>query len=166
MIVFKILKWIVLLLVSIFVIWVIGRALFCEPDKSILKLTDPLAKEILYYINKNGKPKSLVDIPNLPYKIEECRTDTPYIQKNYMTTEIEHCKFQAKNKEFHIEFNGYIKHKSKKYSFSITITSNTANVYVHYNFDKDKKSNALIQKDFYIHYYRRPFWCGYLRLTQ
>ncbi len=166
MIVFKILKWMVLLLVSIFIIWVIGRALFCEPDKSVLKLTDPLAKEILHYINKHGRPKSLADIPNLPYRMEKCITDKPYIQKHYGTTKTEHCVFRTKNEEFLIEINHFTYYTSKEYSFGITITSEAANAYVHYYFKKDKKINELIQRDFYIHYYKRPFLCGYLRLTQ
>ena len=69
----KILAWIIGVPIAIIALWGVGRLLFCGPDKSIQKVTDPMATAILEYINTHGRPESLADIPNLPYKVEECK---------------------------------------------------------------------------------------------
>ena len=68
----KVIAWIIGLPIAIIVVWGIGRLLFCGPDKSIQQVTDPLATAILNHINAHGKPESLADIPDLPYRVEGC----------------------------------------------------------------------------------------------
>ena len=96
----KILAWIIGAPIAIIALWGVGRLLFCGPDKSIQKVTDPMATAILEYINTHGKPESLADIPNLPYKVEGCK------------------KLAGEDKEV-IEETCYFLYKEHKYSVHI-----------------------------------------------
>jgi preprotein translocase subunit YajC len=50
----------------------------CSPNKKDMKAMKPMAEAIKDYLIEYRLPKSLKDIPNLPYKLEECKTDIRY----------------------------------------------------------------------------------------
>jgi hypothetical protein len=105
----KILAWIIGVPIAIIALWGVGRLLFCGPDKSIQKVTDPMATAILEYINTHGRPESLADIPNLPYKVEECKKKTvyPYDDKGFIEYQNK-CIFLEKDKHYIIEVNNHV----------------------------------------------------------
>ncbi len=65
--------------VAIAVIYLVYRLLMgyfekeCGPNPEDVKVMTPQAEAISNYILKNGIPKSLADIPNLPYALENCK---------------------------------------------------------------------------------------------
>ncbi len=91
------------LLVSLGII--VGYILYtnhaCGPDSGDVKVMKPMAQAISEYIVKHGIPKSLKDIPDLPYELEECKRE----QKNF-----ELCIFYKNNKKYKTEMYilGYI----------------------------------------------------------
>ena len=155
----KILAWIIGLPIAIIVVWGIGRLLFCGPDKSIQKITDPMATAILEYINIHGRPESLMDIPNLPYTVEGCKQLEKYVQKNYKTTESEQCQFTHKKEKFSIKMAHYTAYTSKKYSFGVNIFSSKKNIYIWYYFTQEKSGKKLKLKQSKIRYWVTPFAC-------
>ena len=66
----------------------------CGPNSHDVKIMKPQAKAIAEYIVKNGIPKSLGDIPNLPYELVECE----HRQHN-----LEQCIFYRVNKKYRTE---------------------------------------------------------------
>ena len=73
----KILGWIVVIPVVLFVLLIVARVAFCGPNSSDVKVMKPMAEAIISYIEKNDIPKNIEDIPDLPYKIK-CKTETKY----------------------------------------------------------------------------------------
>ena len=61
----------------------------CGPNRADVKVMKPMAEKISAYIVKNGIPKSLKDIPDLPYGLEGCERDKEF---DYQ----ENCKFENK----------------------------------------------------------------------
>ena len=61
----------------------------CGPNSSDVKVMKPMAQKISAYIVKHGIPKSLKDIPDLPYGLEECEKDKEFDEQ-------ENCKFKHK----------------------------------------------------------------------
>jgi len=60
----------------------------CGPNRSDVKAMKPMAEAIKSYVLKNGMPKSLNDIPNLPYELHQKKNGFPY--------------FEVKNKKYEI----------------------------------------------------------------
>jgi hypothetical protein len=50
----------------------------CGPNSADVKVMKPMAEKISAYIVKNGIPKSLKDIPDLPYGLEGCERSEVY----------------------------------------------------------------------------------------
>ena len=50
----------------------------CGPNIWDIRVMKPMAKAISNYIVKHGIPKSLNDIPNLPYRLEGCKREEYY----------------------------------------------------------------------------------------
>jgi hypothetical protein len=69
----KILGWIIVIPVVLFVLLIVARVAFCGPNSSDVKVMKPMAEKISDYIVKNGIPESLEDIPNLPYELKDCK---------------------------------------------------------------------------------------------
>ena len=74
----KVLGGMVGVLVLIFILIVLARFAFCGPDSADVKVMKPMAEKISEYIVKNGIPKSLKDIPDLPYRLEGCEKSEEY----------------------------------------------------------------------------------------
>jgi hypothetical protein len=75
------------------------RVFFCGPDQADLRVMKPMAEAISDYIIKNKieqMPKSLVEIPNLPYMIKNCRKD--YTLDRYK------CNFISKDRIYEISY--------------------------------------------------------------
>jgi len=53
----------------------------CGPNRSDVKVMKAMTEAIKAHIAKNGIPKSLEDIPNLPYKLKGCKREEYY--QNY-----------------------------------------------------------------------------------
>ncbi|NOR56378.1 MAG: hypothetical protein GQ531_09235 [Sulfurovum sp.] len=53
----------------------------CGPNSHDVKVMKPQAKAIADYIVKKGIPKSLKDIPDLPYVLVECEREENYMAK-------------------------------------------------------------------------------------
>jgi len=66
----------------------------CGPNKKDVSVMKPMAEAISNYIVKNGIPKSLKDIPDLPYELEGCK---------YVEINVEQCFFKQKNKKYQTE---------------------------------------------------------------
>ena len=66
-----------------FVLGVFGfNALYhhtCGPNSADVKVMKPMAEKISDYIVKNGIPKSLKDIPDLPYGLVGCRKNSIFL---------------------------------------------------------------------------------------
>ena len=59
------------------------RFVSCGPSYSDMKKMNPMINAIGNYIARNGIPKSLNDIPNLPYELSGCKRNDYY--ENYKT---------------------------------------------------------------------------------
>jgi hypothetical protein len=66
----------------------------CGPNSADVKVMKPMAEAISSYIIKHGVPKSLEDIPGLPYRLEGCERK----QEN-----LEECYFNFKNNRYESE---------------------------------------------------------------
>lgn len=72
----------------------------CGPNPFTVKKMKPMAEKISEYIIKNGVPKSLKDIPGLPYRLEGCERDKEF---DYQ----ENCKFKNKTIELSFQHGKY-----------------------------------------------------------
>jgi hypothetical protein len=70
----------------------------CGPDPRDVRVMKPMAEAISDYIIKHGVPKSLQDIPNLPYRLEGCETKMELGSRN------ETCTLQYKPRKIDIYF--------------------------------------------------------------
>ena len=77
----------VVFLIAIWAMLVVARFFSCGPNSADVKVMKPMAEKISEYIVKHGIPKSLKDIPDLPYGLEGCE----YEESNY-----EKCYFDEK----------------------------------------------------------------------
>jgi hypothetical protein len=79
----KILGWIIVIPVVLFVLLIVARVAFCGPNSSDVKVMKPMAEKISDYIVKNGIPESLEDIPDLPYGLEGCSKPQDNVEDCY-----------------------------------------------------------------------------------
>ena len=100
----------------------------CGPNSADVKVMKPMAKKISDYIVKNGIPKSLKDIPDLPYELEGCEKK----QKN-----LEKCIFHTNNREYEVEI--YILGDT-----SIEIYSEKTKTGLRYKLKKNSSSNQWL----------------------
>ena len=59
----------------------------CSPNAEDIKLMTPQAEVITNYILQNGIPKSMAEIPNVPYKLENCVRERFYAEHHPYYTE-------------------------------------------------------------------------------
>ena len=87
--------------VLIFLIIPIWHKISCSPNKHDVKIMKPQVKAIADYIVKNGMPKSLKNIPELPYGLIGC---------SHQQHNLERCSFYKNNRKYEVELYvfGYI----------------------------------------------------------
>ena len=66
----KVLGWIIMIPVVLFILLIVARIAFCGPDQSDVRVMKPMGDAIDKYLTTKGKPSSLDSIPNLPYKLK------------------------------------------------------------------------------------------------
>jgi hypothetical protein len=69
----------------------------CLPNAKDVEIMTPQAEVITNYILKNGIPKSLAEIPDLPYRLENCERELLY--KQYRKVGYIEEEFEEKNRE-------------------------------------------------------------------
>jgi len=133
-----------------FVAFIIGFYLYvklsCGPNLFDVRIMYPMAEKISQYIEKHGIPKSLKDIPDLPYGLEGCERSEEYLKgdnnggmektskgKAILYNVREKCHFK------NIELSYWLQ-KDSDVSISITLSSKNR-TYVDYGggAEKDKK---------------------------
>lgn len=155
-------KRVFVLWMSGLVIWIVGlmafRAFACGPDSYDVKIMKPQVKAIAEYIVKNGIPKSLEDIPSLPYALKECERKVQYeagyyeVLKSkegaeYIVIE-EKCMFLNQKKTYDLRL-WFVKHY-KSFSSShgnIYLSNKVTETTVEYGIDSDEKGTYLIAKN-------------------
>jgi hypothetical protein len=65
------------------------RVFFCGLDQSDVRVMKSMAEKISQHIVKHGIPKSLKDIPGLPYELEGCEEKIDYTNKRKPVNTIE-----------------------------------------------------------------------------
>jgi len=87
----KVLKRSGVLVLVYVVTMVVGTMVFssmyekeCTPNEEDVKVMKPMAETISNYIVKHGIPKSLEDIPDLPYELECEEVEEEYLAMNYI----------------------------------------------------------------------------------
>ncbi len=100
----KISKWTLKLFGVFLAVAVIGSMAFsykyqkeCGPDPEDVKVMKPMAKAISDYIVKHGIPRSLSEIPNLPYKLEGCKREEYYQNTNNFPHTYDHVPKEKAN---------------------------------------------------------------------
>jgi len=75
----------IIVVIGSFIFGLLGFSIYykhtCDPNEEDIKVMKPMAKKISEYIVKNGIPKSLKDISDLPYALEKCRKEITYADK-------------------------------------------------------------------------------------
>jgi len=121
----------VLLLVYVIVV-IVGAMIFtsqytkeCSPNKEDVKVMTPMAKAISDYIATDGIPKSLKDIPDLPYVLIGCNKS----QEN-----VEHCSFYVENSKYSLELYRLL-------TLYLTIENKINKTGIYYDFKKDNRQD-------------------------
>ena len=84
----------VLISLGIIVLYHLYVTYTCGPDPRDVRVMKPMANAISDYIVKHGIPKSLSEIPGLPYKLEGCKKKEGFPYSLF-------CTF---NKDYSVEF--------------------------------------------------------------
>jgi len=87
----------------------------CGPNRADVKIMKPMAEKISEYIEKHGIPKSLKDIPDLPYELVGCERKMEYWKTKIVGAEkvknlsdatgiiiYENCNFKMNNEKYYI----------------------------------------------------------------
>ena len=74
----KIILWIIALPFILLASYAVLRIIFCRPNPFTVHTATPVVKKIASYIEENGLPNTLDEIPNLPYKLKECTRKEVY----------------------------------------------------------------------------------------
>ena len=128
----------------------------CGLDRRDIKVMESMAKTISEYILKKGIPKSLGDIPNLPYKLNGCQREKYYesetgkrVSKDeaYKYVQITDCK-TTRNISVHFRIANYFKGDEyiEANSTYISIDCKSPNR-TYYEIGLNKESNKT---DFYV----------------
>ncbi len=87
----------VLISLGIIVLYHLYVTYTCGPDPEDVKVMKPMAKAISDYIVKHGIPKSLSEIPNLPYRLEGCKREEYYQNTNNFPHTYDHVPKEKAN---------------------------------------------------------------------
>ncbi len=90
----------------------------CGPNAQDVKVMKSMAKAISGYIIKYGIPKSLSDIPNMPYKLEGCKKKEGFSYSLF-------CIF---NKDYSVEFADDPSHRYYSVNFYAPSSSTGMNI--------------------------------------
>ncbi|WP_428739775.1 hypothetical protein [Sulfurimonas sp.] len=101
----------------------------CGPNSTDVKIMTPQAEAISNYILKNGLPaSSLSEIPDLPYKLHECKKEIQFTDQNLQTMKDknladhiiknEECFFSSNDSNYLIQSSVIEKFKANKYAYS------------------------------------------------
>lgn len=149
---FKSIGFLFLVFIVIFFLMLVVRAFFCGPDKSVEKVSFPLARAIIEHIEAKGIPDKLEKIEKLPYELVSCnqklrehketdyKTKKQYVRFNEKT---ENCTFQFDNKLSKVDFitetyrDGYI---------WVSINVIQENTFIHYEAEYSSKENEFSKK--------------------
>ena len=85
----KILGWIIATPFIALVLFIVTRYMFCNPKREVVKVATPMVQKIADYIVENEFPESFEDIPDLPYRLEGCKTKIEYTKNNQIVTKKE-----------------------------------------------------------------------------
>jgi len=90
----KILKWIIALPFIALALFVLARFALCRPNYFTVKTATPMVEKIADYIVENGVPERLSNIPDLPYRLKECKKNIVYEKED----ELHDIKVKVKEK--------------------------------------------------------------------
>jgi len=156
----KVLAWIVGTPLVLFGLLLLARFVGCGPDSADVKVMKPMAEKISEYIVKNGIPKSLKNIPDLPYELEGCKGKQTYYKfdnKAFTNIEVslkkdaefkvidETCYFANKAKHYYIELNEDYTFRDSG-SLIIKIKNDNSGTGIQYFFKIDQKDNVYIER--------------------
>jgi len=140
----------------------------CSPNKDDIAIMKPMAQKIADYIVTNGIPKSLEDIPDLPYVVEGCEMNKEYwdYKGNIVIKDIallykinEKCKYA--NNNISINFGVTLWIKDNLWSGMIKLTSiNKTTLF--YSFESDNK-NTFKFDDIHIGSHKDDGICNPMR---
>lgn len=105
----KILKWIIALPFIALALFVLARFALCRPSYSVVKTATPMVEKMADYIVKQGMPESLDDIPDLPYKLEDCKKNIKYRKMGIPVVDVdskEKSDFSISTESCHFSVNG------------------------------------------------------------
>jgi len=150
----RILAGVIILPILFFIVIGTVRFFACGPDREVVKVASPVAKIIADDILKNGIPKSLKDIDGLPYKLEGCKREEKFedrdggkVAKNkaFLAEIQERCSFSINKKKYKVSiwFAMHFIDYDSTHGF-LTIFNGATSTGIDYNFDYSKKANQLI----------------------
>ena len=155
----KVLKWILMLPLIALALFVLARFLSCGPNSADVKIMKPMAEKISNYIVKNGIPKSLKDIPDLPYGLEGCERSEEYwdnsnnktsdIEKRFSFQMDEKCYFYHKNRTIKLDFgaSSYIKNYPNEWGVSINMRNSQTETVLKSGLSLKKEGDHFIMND-------------------
>ena len=123
----------------------------CNPNQADVEVMRPMAEKISDYIVKNGIPRSLKDIPDLPYKLKECKKEITYRDENDQRMKyipetlkreekMEICTFKNITIRFRLDKN--LKEKDAKWDGSLRMRSSSDTAL--YNSIEQNQENKFI----------------------
>ena len=152
----KIFGWFIATLFIFIGLFLVLRFVYCRPNYFVVKTAKPVAEKIADYIVKNGIPKSLDEIPNLPYKLTNCKRTHKYTKEvglkeiNVATQKEAEWKEVDEQCSLDTEDNYYYQVSfwfAKSYKFpkrtSGRLEIKSSNTIVAASFKKDDKNNLI-----------------------
>ena len=121
------------LVIISFVLGMSGHLIYykhtCGPNKKDVSVMKPMAEAISNYIVKNGIPKSLEDIPDLPYELEGC---------NKVQDNVEDCYFYSNKSRY------FLRLYELSEGLSIEIENTVTRTGIYRDFRKNNKKNQWL----------------------
>ena len=133
----------------------------CGPNSADVKVMKPMAEKISAYIIKNGIPKSLKDIPDLPYGLVGCERSQEYWDGNnnkinnintaYSFQIDEKCIFFDNNNQIELSFGAsrLMENLPNQWEGVVKMTSSKETVLKHY-FKTDKNNKIIFDENLSI----------------
>jgi len=132
----------------------------CGPNSSDVKVMKPMAQKIADHIVAHGIPKSLKDIPDLPYRLEGCVMKIIYqneydekVESNnaYLSIKDESCTFYYKKDKKYTIWIWFAEHYVNKQLThgSIELNAENSKTGVDYSFTIEKYDRLSFDKNRY-----------------
>ena len=163
----------VVFLIAIWAMLVVVRFFSCGPDSADVKVMKPMAEKISEYIVKNGIPKSLKDIPDLPYRLEGCARESYYDKYDKKTLNytkipskvgadskviIQKCYFNNKLKKYTLNIDGSYEFNYGG-EFIMDIKNYTSETGIQYFYKLDKKGKSYLEHKGKPYSSKKNGWC-------